>query len=245
MYDGMYGKGGCYDQTLDCQTTGTTEVCNYATVFCDDKVRRVLKDMAHRNGYDIRKISHDHSSEPHWASYLNTPKVQAAIGAYINFSSSSSETMAAFTSSGDKARESGIIKDIRSLIKDNVTVVLYAGDADYYCNWLGIEVVAERIDPPGFSDAGYTNMTTPDGIVHGQVKQAGAFTFVRMFNAGHVVPHDQPLASLEMFRRVLAGKDIASGTINVIGGSSYKTIGSKRSTYREGNSTVQVLRGQS
>lgn len=43
--------------------------------------------------------------------------------------------------------------------------------------------------------------------------------------------------SLEMFDRAINGKDIATGRRTVKGG--YKTSGPAKSTYREGNSTVQ------
>lgn len=41
-----------------------------------------------------------------------------------------------------------------------------------------------------------------------------------------------------MFDRAISGKDIASGKRTVRG--SYKTVGTAKSTYREGNSTVQL-----
>lgn len=73
--------------------------------------------------------------------------------------------------------------------------------------------------------------------MHGQVKQAGKFSFVRIYESGHEVPYYQPLAALEMFERAINGKDIASGQRKVRGG--YKTVGTAKSTYREGNATVQ------
>lgn len=48
-------------------------------------------------------------------------------------------------------------------------------------NRLGGEVIANEINAPGFDKAGYQNLTTSDGIVHGQVKQSGAFSFVRIY----------------------------------------------------------------
>ncbi len=87
-------------------------------------------------------------------------------------------------------------------------VMMYTGDADYNCmshpitchgvaplvdnadqmigNWLGGEVVSNEIGQPGFNCSGYTNISTSDGIVHGQVKQSGAFSFVRIYESGHV-----------------------------------------------------------
>ena len=53
-------------------------------------------------------------------------------------------------------------------------------------NWLGGEVVSNEVGQPGFNSSGYTNISTTDGIVHGQVKQSGAFSFVRIYESGHV-----------------------------------------------------------
>lgn len=71
--------------------------------------------------------------EEYYVDYLNLPSVQAAIGAYVNFSESSSAVGNAFGSTGDDDREDGTIEAMRSLVKDNVTVVMYTGDADYNC----------------------------------------------------------------------------------------------------------------
>ena len=53
-------------------------------------------------------------------------------------------------------------------------------------NWLGGEVVSHQVGQPGFNLSGYTNVSTSDGIVHGQVKQSGSFSFVRIYESGHV-----------------------------------------------------------
>jgi carboxypeptidase D len=105
------------------------------------------------------------------------------------------------------------------------------------CNWLGVQAVSKEVGAPRFNRAGYTNLSTSDNVVHGQVKQAGNFSFVRIYESGHEVPFYQPLASLEIFERAINGKDIATGKINP--GSEYLTEGTKESTYREGNSTIQ------
>jgi carboxypeptidase C (cathepsin A) len=82
--------------------------------------------------------------------------------------------------------------------------------SDYNCNWLGGQVVADIINATGYSDAGFTNISTSDNIVHGQVKQAGLFSFLRIYESGHEVPFYQPLASLEIFDRALKQTDIAT-----------------------------------
>jgi hypothetical protein len=105
------------------------------------------------------------------------------------------------------------------------------------CNWLGGEVVAHEVGAKGFESAGYTNISTSDKIVHGQVKQAGSFSFARIYESGHEVPFYQPLAALEIFERVLKGLDIATGAFKPSGG--YLTNGTAKSEYREGNGTIQ------
>jgi hypothetical protein len=85
---------------------------------------------------------------------------------------------------------------------------------------------------------GYTNVTTSDGVVHGQVKQSGKFSFLRIYESGHEVPFYQPVIALEMFERALAGLDIATGTEVV--DADYLSVGTPTSTYIEGNSTIQL-----
>lgn len=101
----------------------------------------------------------------------------------------------------------------------------------------GGQAVANMINAPGFCVAGYTNISTSDAIVHGQVKQSGNFAFGRIYESGHEVPFYQPLAALEIFNRTINGKDIATGMIDVK--KSFKTKGPMESTYREGNATIQ------
>jgi hypothetical protein len=94
------------------------------------------------------------------------------------------------------------------------------------------------IQAPGYCDAGFTNISTSDGIVHGQVKQSGLFSFVRIYESGHEVPFYQPLVSLEMFERALKQVDVATGKEKI--GEGYMTDGTPTSTYREGNATIQM-----
>jgi hypothetical protein len=84
------------------------------------------------------------------------------------------------------------------------------------------------INAPGYCDAGFTNISTSDNIVHGQVKQSGLFSFVRIYESGHEVPFYQPLASLEMFERALKQVDIATGKEKIK--DSYKTVGTPTTT---------------
>lgn len=237
MYNAMYGPGNCYDMTVDCYTRGINEICSASDNFCANEVEEILDNIADRDEYDIRELQPDPFPYAFYVDYLNSPTVQQAVGAYVNFSDSSSTVGNAFGSTGDDDREEGTIEDVRKLIEQGVYVVQYAGDADYNCNWFGGQVVSELVEAPGFSTAGYTNITTSDSIVHGQVKQSGNFAFVRIYESGHEVPFYQPLAALEMLERAICGLDIADGEKSIWQG--YKSVGTAESTFREGNGTIQ------
>ncbi|KAI4211499.1 MAG: hypothetical protein LQ351_005675 [Letrouitia transgressa] len=237
LFNSLYGTGNCVDQLEQCYASKRNDVCSSADNFCATYIESVYDQVLGRDEYDVRELTPDPFPYSFYVDYLNTPKVQAAIGAYQNFSEFSNAVGTAFDTTGDDAREVNTVEDIRRLLAQNVTVVLYFGDADYNCNWLGGEVVAGEVAAPGYSAAGYANIASTDGKVHGQVKQSGKFSFVRIYESGHEVPFYQPLVSLEIFERAIAGKDIMTG--RVAAESGYLTQGADRSTYREGGGTVQ------
>jgi hypothetical protein len=82
-----------------------------------------------RDEYDSRELMPDPFPYEYYVDYLNSPKVQAAIGAYQNFSESSSTVGNAFSSTGDDDRESNTIEDVQKLLEAGVQVVMYFGDA--------------------------------------------------------------------------------------------------------------------
>ncbi|KIW24657.1 uncharacterized protein PV07_10361 [Cladophialophora immunda] len=237
MYNNLYGPGNCYDQTVDCNTRQIDEVCTAADNFCYQQVENLYDIYLNRDEYDVRYLMPDPFPPTFYVDYLNTAKVQAAIGAFVNYTESNAAVGNAFGSTGDDDREIGTVAALQALLRQNVSVTMYFGDADYNCNWLGGQVVADHVAAPGYGSAGFVNVSTPDGAVHGQVRQSGHFAFVRIFQSGHEVPFYQPAIALEMVARVLSDVDIATGRTAVT--SQYRTAGPTVSTYREGNATIQ------
>lgn len=238
FYNNMWGPGNCVDMLKDCYERGIDSICSYADNFCYIQTEYLYDQYLNRDEYDVRELMTDPFPYIFYIDYLNTPAVQTAIGAYQNYSESSPTVSTAFGATGDDARRVSTVEDIQKLLKANVTVMLYNGDADYICNWLGVEAVADQVNAPCYSDAGFTDIITSDGIAHGQVKQAEKFSFVRIYESGHEVPFYQPLASLEIFDRAINGKDIATG--KVIAAKGFKTTGTAKSTFINGNATVQM-----
>ncbi len=61
--------------------------------------------------------------------YLNLPEVQAAVGAFQNYSESSNVVGTAFGSTGDDDRESNTVEDCKKLLASGVQLTMYFGDA--------------------------------------------------------------------------------------------------------------------
>lgn len=242
MYNALYGEGNCLDQLLDCNTRGGDGICSAADNLCYQEVEYVYDTVTGRDEYDLRYLMPNPFPYTSWVSYLNRPDIQQAIGAFTNFSYSvtnlgTGTVATAFGTTGDDARVFDIPAKNKKLVDNGVYVVHYAGDADYNCNWLGGEAVAAKIDASGWSGAGFENMTTSDGQVHGAVKQSGKYGFVRIYDAGHSVPFYKPLAALTLFERLLNSTDIATGQEGLEG---YKSVGSAESTYQNDPSTIQM-----
>ena len=238
MYNALYGPGNCISQLKQCASIGSNGICANADTFCARNVGSLLGDAANRDEYDMRELLPDPFPYSHFEDYLNTRKVQEAIGAFTNWSSSNPTVGKTFAATGDDAREFGTVAALRKLVKQGVTVALYAGDADYNCNYLGNEIVAEEVRAPGYHNAGYSRLRTSNGKIHGAVKQAGRFSFTRVYDSGHEVPFYKGRTSLEMFERAISGRDIATG--KEMARDDYVTDGKATSTYREGAKTVQL-----
>lgn len=63
-----------------------------------------------------------------YVAYLNTAIVQNAIGAYVNYTEFSAAVGDAFNTTGDDGREDGTIEDMRELLEQGITVMMYTGD---------------------------------------------------------------------------------------------------------------------
>ncbi|EQC36354.1 hypothetical protein SDRG_06459 [Saprolegnia diclina VS20] len=100
---------------------------------------------------------------------------------------------------------------VANILDANVPVLIYAGDADLVCNWKGNYAWTTGLEWSGKKafNAAKTADLVVDGVAAGTVQSADKLTFARIYNAGHMVPADQPKVALEMINRFLAGKPLA------------------------------------
>jgi carboxypeptidase C (cathepsin A) len=77
------------------------------------------------------------------------------------------------------------------VVQSGIQVLLWAGDADWICNWFGGLAVANAVDFDGsaaFAAKEAVNYTV-DGVAGGTFKTEGNLSWLRVFGAGHEVSY--------------------------------------------------------
>jgi len=197
----------CIAAIKACQTVQATcivaiDTCNLALL--------IPYQATGLNPYDMRikcekpPLCYDFSNV---GVYLERPEVRAALGVGDHRRSDCNHAVAlAFELSGDWMQS--YQQMIPDQLNGGIRVLIYAGDQDYICNWLGNQAWTQALPWPHRGDF---NTTTPAPWVVGG-KQAGTlqtshgFSFLRVFDAGHMVPRDQPANALAMLNAFIDGK---------------------------------------
>jgi len=196
---------GCYDSE-------SVWRCVPAAIFCNNALLGPYQRTG-QNVYDVRGKCEDSSnlcySELGWISaYLNKKEVQKELGVEVSrYDSCNFDINRNFLFQGDW------MLPFHRLVPDllaQIPVLVYAGDADFICNWLGNRAWTEALEWKG--KAGYNAAKTKDLLLEGDgkhigsVKTSGNFTYIRLHAGGHMVPYDQPAPSLDMLNRWLDGE---------------------------------------
>jgi cathepsin A (carboxypeptidase C) len=192
-----------------CYESESVWSCVPASIYCNNAMIGAYQRTG-RNPYDVRKECKGSNlcyDELDWiSSFLNRKDVQTALGAEVsNYDSCNMDINRNFLFQGDWMKP---YHRLVPSILEQIPVLIYAGDADFICNWLGNKAWTEALEWPGqakYKDASMKDLKV-DGDVVGAVKSSGNFTFLKIHAAGHMVPYDQPKASLSMLNRWLSGE---------------------------------------
>merc|ERR1711972_362578 len=95
---------------------------------------------------------------------------------------------------------------IPDMLADDIRVLIYAGDVDYICNWLGNKKWALALDWPhkGEFNSEADKPFMVDGQQAGRIRSSNGLSFVQVYQAGHMVPMDQPAAALVMLNAFIS-----------------------------------------
>lgn len=200
----------CQSLISGCYESESAWTCVPSAIYCNNALIGPFQRTGY-NVYDVREKCKDQENlcytETAWISeYLNQKNVMDAIGAEVSdYESCNTDINRNFLFQGDWSKP--FHRLVPDLIKQ-IPVLIYAGDADYICNWLGNKAWSEALEWPGhksFAEEKLKDLTL-DGEAYGQVKSSGNFTFMRIYQAGHMVPYNQPAGSLDFFNRWIGGE---------------------------------------
>uniref|UniRef100_A0A453MUF5 Carboxypeptidase n=1 Tax=Aegilops tauschii subsp. strangulata TaxID=200361 RepID=A0A453MUF5_AEGTS len=189
-----------------CGTDGKAS-CMAAYMVCNTIFNSIMKLVGTKNYYDVRKecegkLCYDFSN---LEKFFGDKAVRQAIGVGdIEFVSCSTSVYQAMLTDWMRNLEVGI----PALLEDGINVLIYAGEYDLICNWLGNSRWVHSMEWSGQKDFAKTAESSflVDDAQAGVLKSHGALSFLKVHNAGHMVPMDQPKAALEMLRRFTQGK---------------------------------------
>lgn len=166
------------------------------------------------NPYDMRikcekpPLCYDMSND---VKFLNDPEVQKQLGVNMKFSSCNLVVNKAFTL--DFMKNYHML--IPPMLAAGIDVLIYAGDQDFICNWLGNEKWTLKLPwehKAEFNAAAKVPFVVKgkevgamDGKEVGELRSHANFHFLRVYQAGHMVPMDQPEAALGMLNKLISG----------------------------------------
>ncbi|KAK2424824.1 serine carboxypeptidase [Trifolium repens] len=181
--------------------------CMTSRRICTEIFDQIMDIAGDINYYDIRKkcvgsLCYDFSKAD---TFLNTKTVRDALGVGdLEFVSCSSTVYNAMLQDWMKNLEVGI----PALLEDGIKLLVYAGEEDLICNWLGNSRWVDAMKWSGQKEFTVSSSTPylVDSEEAGTLKSHGPLAFLKVKEAGHMVPMDQPKAALQMLKDWMQGK---------------------------------------
>lgn len=208
----FFGPGGCQEQERACFAAGdsvaSNSICRKADDFCVENV--FVPAVGNRDDADLRQNSSALFPPEFYVNYLRSPLIQKKIGAEVRYSECADPPFEKFVTTGDDART--LLPLLGDLADSKMKILIWAGDADINCNWLGGHASVLAMDWYGkerINQTPLTNMTI-NGKAVAAIQNIDNFTFARIYEAGHEVPAFQPEVSLEIFRQIIHQQQLHS-----------------------------------
>jgi len=211
----------CEAKIAECTDHSTYDACAAAQSFCNDAFIGPYTATG-MNVYDQRikcevpGLCYNFTRVTTW---LNDPTVQAALGVEKSWESCNYQVNAQFQGDWMLPQQNKIVP---LLDEAGIRVLIYAGDCDFICNWLGnkhwtlnlnwqhkTEFNAADEMPYLFEYDGHRETA-------GILRSDNGLSFLQVYKAGHMVPMDQPAVSLQFINEFIAGTLGATAAPNVV-----------------------------
>lgn len=182
--------------------------CSAAYVFCNDEYVRPIMGSGY-NPYDVRvkcgatwPMCYNFT---HIDTFLNNPITRSALGIPDRVPVWKACNRDVTTRFALVDFMSCFHQKIPALLHSGVRVLVYAGDADFMCNAPGNRAWTLALNWRGKAafNAAPEHEWVANGKVAGEARTAEGLTFLRLNEAGHMAPLDQPQVTLEMLNTFL------------------------------------------
>ncbi|KDQ62956.1 hypothetical protein JAAARDRAFT_119033 [Jaapia argillacea MUCL 33604] len=214
----------CQRLIKTCSLFNTKVTCAPANLYCWQRVFGPVFEGSGQNPYDARKPC-DRSPEndgPYcyrqlgWVEqWMNDPlrKRELGVAPSRKYEACNAQVNMAFRLNGDGVKNSALL--VRDLVNNGIRVLVYVGNAGEF--FVGEErwmlALDTKFTEEFTSSPALPWVTLSSGNIAGLVRSAGPgagnYTFVNVYEAGHMVPYDQPAASLDLITRWISNEPLS------------------------------------
>lgn len=180
--------------------------CQAAFMLCNMALTTPYR-MTGLNPYDIRKecgnnpLCYDFS---HIEKFMNNPNTKKAL--HVDAHNPSWQTCNMVVNLEFHVDwMKNFAPYVADLLNDGVPALIYAGDVDFVCNYLGNRAWTLNLDwkhKAEFQAAEEKDWNSGGGLA----RTSNGLTFLQVYDAGHMVPTDQPEHALKMITQFLNGE---------------------------------------
>ncbi|TPX32757.1 hypothetical protein SmJEL517_g04259 [Synchytrium microbalum] len=203
--DTMRSKyGTCSSLIKPCYQFQNAFFCAPGALYCNQAMLSPFQQSG-RNVYDVRMTCSALDCYPilkDIEAFCNRPDIQDMLGVpERQYVGCNQNVNLRFLTAGDWMRP--YQRALPPLLEKGIKLVVYAGDADYICNWIGNKAWMMELEWSGqeefnaASDLPWTSSLTQKET--GEYRTFGPLTWLKIYEAGHLVPYDQPAAASDFF----------------------------------------------
>jgi len=210
--------GPCVSLIKSCNSGTNSSSCATAYAVCNYG-ELIPYQLSGYNPYDMRikcavpPLCYDESQI---TEFLNSDEVQKELGITNGKKWQDCNRIVNMAFQGDWMKTyQDMLPD---MLADGIKVLVYAGDVDYICNWLGNKKWTLAMEWPHkdeFNKAA-DNDYKVDGKAAGKLRSSNGFHFMQIFQAGHMVPMDQPEVAVQMLDDFISGAISTSSSDSII-----------------------------
>ncbi|MCJ1332642.1 hypothetical protein MMC10_009335 [Thelotrema lepadinum] len=208
-------SNGCKPALAKCAQTNSTIDCVAAAKKCNNYLDTFLNGPftdLNINWYDVQEPLDQLGYIPpmNWVDYLLNDTIMTAIGARKNFTFCSNKVSKLFDETGDNARSP--LPALNRVVNAGVRTLIWVGDADWICNYLGSRETAHEVSYPQQAQFRSTALQeyTVNGTSKGLWKGVGNLSYMQVYKSGHQLPYYQRALALQVFTQMMQSDGLYS-----------------------------------